>query len=139
MLIGRSTADASCLCNGSRPLQIQRQQPLQHLLIGEIMRPAVGVEDGRIQLPVRQVEPGWSLVVEVGQRALLEFGFAHTWRVEPVIALFDQLARSLCDGLDAGLAHRLAPWGPGEGECLESHSLPARALGARGRGMSRKS
>jgi hypothetical protein len=38
-----------------RALQIQRQQPLQHLLIPEVARPAIPIQHRRIQLPVRQV------------------------------------------------------------------------------------
>jgi len=72
-----------------RPLQIYRKQPLQYLLIAEVMRPAIGIADGRIQLPVRQIKPGRSLVVEIGQRALLEFDFAHPRRIEPYIPLLD--------------------------------------------------
>ena len=37
------------------PLQIQRQQPLQDLLITDIVRPAIGVQHGLIKLLVSQV------------------------------------------------------------------------------------
>jgi hypothetical protein len=53
-----------------RSFQVQRQQLFQDLLIAQIGRPAVGGKDGGIQFFVRQVEPGGTGVVEVGQGAL---------------------------------------------------------------------
>jgi len=68
---------------------------------------------------VRQIEPVWPLVVEDGQRALLEFGFARAWRVEPRIALLHQLTRGLGDDLLAGSASLVIPFScvPGVYEC----------------------
>src|SRR5579871_4148676 len=54
----------------SSPLQVQPEQPFQDLLIGQVYRPAVGGEDGGIQLLMRHVLPGRSLVIETGQRPL---------------------------------------------------------------------
>ena len=70
-------------------LLIERQQSLQDLLVRQIARPAVGVEHGVVELLVRQVEPGGALVVEVGERPLLECGIAGTRRVDPGIAELD--------------------------------------------------
>ena len=36
-----------------RPLQIQRQQPRENLLIGQIVRPAVGGADRSVEAAVR--------------------------------------------------------------------------------------
>ena len=52
------------------PLQIQFQQFFQDLFIGQVMRPAVGVVDSGIQFLVRQVEPGGTRIVEVGELRL---------------------------------------------------------------------
>ena len=103
-------------CRG--PLQVQRQQPLQDLLVGQVVRPAVGVEHGAVELLVGQIEPGWALVVQVGERALLQLGLGRVLRVEPAVALLDQFAGGLSDGFDARVAGRFAARQPGEGEGL---------------------
>jgi len=51
------------------PLPVQRQQPRQHLLVRQVGRPAVGGEDGGVELAVGQVEPGGPLVVEAREGA----------------------------------------------------------------------
>ena len=70
-----------------RPFQIERQQPREDFVVRQIRRPAIGGEHGRVQRPVRQVEPRRPRVVEVGQRPLLESraslapaGFSHASR-----------------------------------------------------------
>jgi len=65
------------------------------------MRPAIGVADGRIQLLVRQIEPGQPLVVEVSQRALLAFSVAVVRPLRSTPPRFVQKA-ARCD-------HRNAP------------------------------
>jgi hypothetical protein len=50
-------------------LQIQLQQPLQNLIIGQALRPAIRGEDCRIEFIVRQVEPGGMRVIKAGKRA----------------------------------------------------------------------
>ncbi len=52
--------------------QIQGEQPGQQFIVGERRRPAVSRENSRVELPVRQIEPRRSLVIEIRQRALLE-------------------------------------------------------------------
>src|SRR5438445_9950476 len=69
----------------TRPLQIQRQQLLQYPLVRDVVRPAVSVEHGVIQLAVRQLKPRRTLVVQVGEGALLEVGLGSAWGVEPVV------------------------------------------------------
>jgi hypothetical protein len=49
----------------ARPLQIERQELLEDLLVGEVARPAVGGEVRFVELLVGEVEPGWAFVVEV--------------------------------------------------------------------------
>ena len=49
-----------------RSLQIQGQQSLEDLFIGQGVLPAVGGEDGLIEPVVRQVQPGGTLVVQAG-------------------------------------------------------------------------
>ena len=53
---------------------VELEQPLEDLLVGEIGRPAVGLCHGGIQIAVSSVEPRGALVVEIGQRPLLEDG-----------------------------------------------------------------
>jgi hypothetical protein len=60
------------LRGGRRPLEIQRQQLLEDRLVVEIGGPAVGGEDGGVELLVRESEPGRAGVVEVRQSPLLE-------------------------------------------------------------------
>jgi hypothetical protein len=91
------------------PLQIQRQQPRQYLLIHDIVRPAIGVEDGAIELLVRQIQPGRPFVVEVGERALLQRGLVCTLGVQPAVALLDEIAGGGADRRDARIVGGLAP------------------------------
>ena|ERR1017187_7556954 len=57
-----------------RSVQIQGQQLRQDVLVAHPRVPAVGGEDGGVELLMGQVEPGRPLVVEVRQRAFLEIG-----------------------------------------------------------------
>jgi hypothetical protein len=52
---------------------VQGEQALADLLVGEVDGPAIGSGHGFVELLVREIEPGRPLVVEVGQRALLQF------------------------------------------------------------------
>jgi hypothetical protein len=61
-----------------RPLQVQRQQPRQDLVVGQVSGPPVRGEHGRVERPMRQVEPGQPRVVEVGERACEIFKVAAT-------------------------------------------------------------
>jgi len=66
-----------------RPLQIQRQQPLQNLLIGQITLPPIRGEDGSIELFVSKIELGGTGVVEVGDGAfLIRFGLRFVRQLE---------------------------------------------------------
>ena len=55
-------------------LQVQLQQTDEHLRVVHLIRPAVGLKDGSVEGGVRVGEPGGALVVEIGQRALLQLG-----------------------------------------------------------------
>jgi hypothetical protein len=73
------------------PPQVEREQPLQNLLVAEVGRPAVGGGDGSVEAAVGQGEPGGTLVVQVRERALLEFaggvfvaGDQRGWRTVPM-------------------------------------------------------
>ena len=55
------------------PGLVEREQALEDLLVGEVGGPAVGGGDRRVQFLVDVVEPGRALVVEVRERALLQF------------------------------------------------------------------
>jgi hypothetical protein len=70
----RQLAANACLMLLCRPLQIQLQQPRQNLLNAHTRIPAIGGEDGGVEFFVGEVEPGGAFVVEVGERALLQFG-----------------------------------------------------------------
>jgi hypothetical protein len=49
------------------PGEVERELPFQDFVVGEVVGPAVGVEDGVVELAVGVLEPGGVLVVEVGQ------------------------------------------------------------------------
>jgi len=54
--------------------------------------PAVGGEDGGVEVGVGVAEPGGALVVEVGEGALREVGGVDAGRVEPAVAELDEAA-----------------------------------------------
>jgi hypothetical protein len=54
--------------------QIQFEQFRQRVLFGNVGGPAIGGGDRRIEIALRVGEPLRTCVVEVGERALLEFG-----------------------------------------------------------------
>src|SRR5262245_45230481 len=83
------------------------------------MRPTVGIEHGPIQLLVRDIQPGRALVVEVGQRALFQIGFAGALGIQPAVALLNKLAGGCGDRRSARIALGLAAGRPGEREGLE--------------------
>ncbi len=68
---GGSGVDKPCL-SLSRPLQVQFQQPRQNFIIAQIGRAAISGEDRLVQLAMRVLQPRWILIVEIGQRALLQ-------------------------------------------------------------------
>jgi hypothetical protein len=55
----------------------------QDILIAQVVRPAVGVEDCMVKRAVGEVQPGGALVVAVRQRPALQFLFGGAGRVEP--------------------------------------------------------
>ena len=44
----------------------------QNLFVADVMRPAIGVEYSLIQFAMCQIQPGGTLVVEIGQGALFQ-------------------------------------------------------------------
>ena len=54
-----------------RTHQIQRQQPRQHLLVAQIIRPAVGGEERGVETCVRGLQPGRTCVVERGSNQVI--------------------------------------------------------------------
>ena len=75
--------------SSSRPLQIQREQPCEDVIITEISRPTIGREYGSIEFAMGVVRPGGSLVVQLRQRARTALRFAQ----------LHQLPRRVGDGL----------------------------------------
>jgi hypothetical protein len=55
-------------------MEIERQQARQRLVLAYVGRPAIGGGDRRVEVAVRVVEPGRTLVIEIGQGAGLEDG-----------------------------------------------------------------
>jgi hypothetical protein len=55
-------------------LQVEREQALQRVVRRNVLGPTVGARHGAVERVVRVGEPARALVVEVGQRALLEPG-----------------------------------------------------------------
>ena len=54
------------------PEEVEGEEAFEDLLVGDVVGPAVGVEDGGVEGSVEVVKPGGALVVKVGQGALLE-------------------------------------------------------------------
>src|SRR5215210_4100677 len=79
------------------PLQVQREQVLQDLLVCEIRGPTVGSVDRRVEPGVRVREPRRTGVVQVRERALLQLRLARPLGVQPVAA---QLVQALRGGGD---------------------------------------
>ena len=46
--------------------EVKREQPRQDVLVAQIVGPAVGIQHGLVELAMGQVQPGGTLVVEVG-------------------------------------------------------------------------
>ena len=94
--------------------------------VGGIFRPAVGGEDGAVEGAVSVGEPGGTLVIEVGEGALLQVGFGErialsVFGVEPAIAKADEFSRGVGDSADdggVGFGGFGAGW-VGEGEGVE--------------------
>jgi len=70
--------------------EVEGEEALQDLGVGEVGGPAVGGEDGGVEGGVGVVEPGGSLVVQVGEGPLVEFGGIEAGRVEPAVAQLDE-------------------------------------------------
>jgi len=64
------------------PFKVEGEETFEDVIVGELVGPAVGVEDGVVELLVGEVEPGGALVVQVGERALLEYGIAGAIGIE---------------------------------------------------------
>jgi hypothetical protein len=45
--------------------QVKGEQPCEDLLVGDVLRPAVGVEHSGIELLVREIQPGRAPIVEI--------------------------------------------------------------------------
>ncbi len=74
--------------------------------IRNVVRPAVSIQHGLVQFAMRQLQPRGILVVEVGERALLEID-ANRRRlilvgIQPVLAQVVQFLRGLRDGAFLG-------------------------------------
>lgn len=54
------------------PLQVERQKAQQHVLVGEVVGPAVGIQHGVVEPLVGVDEPGGAPVVQVGESQLLQ-------------------------------------------------------------------
>jgi hypothetical protein len=65
---------------------VQGEEVSEDLLSGQVGGPVVGCEDDFVEGAVGVVEPGGSLVVEIGEGALFEFLFRRVGRVEPGVA-----------------------------------------------------
>lgn len=86
---------------------------LEDVIVDEVVEPAVGVEHGVVELLVGEAKPRGALVIQVGERAFLEFGFAGTFGVEPAVALLDEVLRCSCDRLHTRIGARLFARRPG--------------------------
>jgi hypothetical protein len=107
-----------------RPLQIQPQQPLQNRLLRHpprlIIPPPVRHSNRLVEPVVEVLEPGRALVVEVGQRPLLQVGLGRARRIEPGPPPLIQLFRRRRDLLHQRIVDRFRTRRPGKGKRLEA-------------------
>ena len=60
------------MCGGA--FEVEGEEGGEEVVVGHRWVPAVGGEDGGVEFFVGEGEPGGALVVEIGERALLEDG-----------------------------------------------------------------
>ena len=68
-------------------LMVQGEQALEHFRVRERERPAVCRKDRRIQLPMRFRQPARAGIVEIRERAALQFLRVGVRRIEPGVPL----------------------------------------------------
>lgn len=66
---------------GSSPREIKGEEAFEDLVVGEVVGPGVGVKDGGVELPVGEVKPGGTFVVQVGERPFLQLGLAGAFGI----------------------------------------------------------
>src|SRR5664280_687628 len=80
-----------------RPGQVECQKPGEQILAVDVCWPAVSGQYRGIEAFVGLREPGGTLVVQVGQGALLETGGGEPGRVKPAVAELDEALGGLPD------------------------------------------
>ena len=81
-----SEATSSDSGSSDGPLQVEREEVLQDLLITDPLRPAVGSEDCPVEGGVGKRQPSRSDVIEVGEDAPFEIRRNGTFGVQPALA-----------------------------------------------------
>jgi hypothetical protein len=66
------------------PLEVEGEEMFEDLVVGDVVRPAVGVEDGFIQFAVNLVEPIRALVIEFGKGPVFQLSLGRSRQVEPI-------------------------------------------------------
>jgi hypothetical protein len=66
---------------------VEVEEALEDFVVGEGGGPAVGGGAGFVERAMGLVKPGGALVVEIGEGALLQFGFGCAFGIEPGVAL----------------------------------------------------
>jgi hypothetical protein len=120
--------------------EIERQQALQRVLDRDVFRPAVGARDGAVERVVRVGKPARALVVEGGQRALLELDRGLDILRQDAVGIAARRLAGCCGrrdlGNDVDQVGRIEPGAPQIVERLRGggDSLRARIGGVSGGG-----
>jgi len=83
-------------CATAAALEVEREQAREDFLVGDIGRPAVGVEDGIVEFAMGEGQPCGALVVQVGERALQA---CAAWHQTPQVIVRKASGRGLAKRL----------------------------------------
>jgi hypothetical protein len=87
----RAPPSAASAASRGLSLEVEGEEAFEDLGVGEVDGPAVGGENGGVVGSVGVREPGWALVVEVGEGPHGERRRVETGRIEPTVAEADEL------------------------------------------------
>lgn len=87
--------------------EVQRQEPSEQILVGHVVRPAVGVKNRPVYRVMGLGQPRGLGIVQVRQRAFRQLGLGGSWWIEPALPKLMKPARCvsiavLCSGAGVG-------------------------------------
>jgi len=97
-------------------LVVELEEAAKNLVAGERVFPSVGREDGAVEGLMCIGQPGGTLVVEIGEGAVLNLGSVDAWRVEPYVAKANEFTGGVGDRFDTrGSSDSEGSWPGGQG------------------------